>query len=67
VLRETYGIPPERVVAVGDATNDLPMFAEAGLSVAMANAMEEARRAADRVIGDNNSTAIAELLEELFP
>jgi hypothetical protein len=67
VLHETYGIPPERVVAVGDATNDLPMFAEAGLSVAMANAMEEARRAADRVIGDNNSTAIAELLEELFP
>ncbi len=67
VLREAYGIPAERVVAIGDATNDLPMFAEAGLSVAMQNAMEEARLAADRVIGDNNSEAIAELVEELFP
>jgi hydroxymethylpyrimidine pyrophosphatase-like HAD family hydrolase len=66
VLRETYGIPPERVVAVGDATNDLPMFAEAGLSVAMQNAMEEALRAADRVIGSNNTEAVAELIEELF-
>jgi hypothetical protein len=66
VLRETYGIPAERVVAVGDATNDLPMFAEAGLSVAMQNAMAEALSAADRVIGGNNSEALAELIEELF-
>lgn len=66
VLEETCGVPPERVVAVGDATNDLPMFEAAGLSVAMGSGMEEARRAADRVIGDNNSSAIADLVEELF-
>ncbi len=66
VLQERYGILPERVVAVGDATNDIPMFEGAGLAVAMKNAMEGARAAADRVIGDNNSDTIADLVEELF-
>lgn len=66
VLEETCGIAPSRVVAVGDATNDVPMFRAAGLSVAMGSGMKEAREAAHRIIGDNNSTAIAELVEELF-
>jgi len=66
VLEEQYGIPRERVVAVGDATNDLPMLAAAGLSVAMGDGMPEARRAASRIIGGHDSTAIAELVEELF-
>ena len=66
VLFEHYGIPPERVVAVGDATNDIPMFKAAGLSVAMENAMPEARQCADRVIGSNNSDALAALFDELF-
>lgn len=65
-LGEVEDIPPERIVAVGDATNDLEMFADAGLAVAMANAVPEARAAADRVIGDNNGPAIAELVRELF-
>jgi Cof subfamily protein (haloacid dehalogenase superfamily) len=66
VLSEEYGIPPERVVAIGDAENDLPMLQGAGLGVAMRNAMPSVLQAADRVIGDNNSDAIAELLTELF-
>ena len=66
VLEELYGIPAERVVAVGDATNDIPMFEAAGLAVAMASGVPEARAAADRIIGDNESTALAELVEELF-
>jgi hypothetical protein len=67
ILTEQHGIPPERVVAVGDATNDIPMFEKAGLSVAMENGMAEARSAAMRVIGSNNSDALAQLVEELFP
>ena len=66
VLEERYAIDPRRVVAVGDATNDIPMFEAAGLAVAMAGAMEEARLAADRVIGSHDTTAIALLVEELF-
>jgi hydroxymethylpyrimidine pyrophosphatase-like HAD family hydrolase len=66
VLEELYGIPAARVVAVGDATNDIPMFELAGLSVAMENSMGEALAVAQRVIGSNNGPAIAELVEELF-
>jgi len=67
VLRELYGIEPGSVVAVGDATNDLPMFEAVGLAVAMARGMSEAVAAADRVLPHNEGTAIAELVEELFP
>ncbi|MEY2783978.1 MAG: hypothetical protein RL277_182 [Planctomycetota bacterium] len=66
ILAEQHGIAPERVVAVGDATNDIPMFERAGLSVAMENGMAEARAVARRVIGSNNSDALAQLVEELF-
>lgn len=66
VLEETYGIPQERVVAVGDATNDVPMLERAGLAVAMENSMEEVVRIADRVIGHHDTDAIAELVEELL-
>jgi Cof subfamily protein (haloacid dehalogenase superfamily) len=41
------GIPMAEVVAVGDAENDLPMFAAAGRSVAVAGAMPRAVAAAD--------------------
>ena len=60
------GIPAERVVCVGDATNDIPMFEAAGLSVAMGDGMPEALAAADRVIGASDTDAISELVEELF-
>lgn len=65
-LSETLGIDPARVVAVGDAGNDVPMFERAGLGVAMGNAMPVALAAADRTIGDCNSDAIADLVAELF-
>jgi hypothetical protein len=65
-IEETHGIPASRVVAVGDAYNDVPMVEAAGLGVAMGNAVSGLQRRADRVIGDNQGTAIAELVEELF-
>jgi phosphoserine phosphatase len=33
-LKRELGIPRERVIAIGDGANDLPMMAEAGTSVA---------------------------------
>lgn len=66
VLQSRYGIPAARVVAVGDASNDLPMLRAAGLGVAMGNASDDAKQAAKRVIGDNDSPALSALIEELF-
>jgi len=66
-LAEVRGIAPAEVVAVGDATNDIPMFEVAGLAVAMKDAMEAAKAAADRVIGGAETDTIAKLAQELFP
>lgn len=66
LLHERHGIPAERVVAVGDAGNDLPILSAVGLGVAMGNATPDVKRVAKRVIGTNNSPALAELIETLF-
>ena len=66
VLEENYGIESGRVVAVGDAMNDLPMIQAAGLGVAMQHSTPDILAAADRVIGSNNTGAIGELVDELF-
>jgi Cof subfamily protein (haloacid dehalogenase superfamily) len=65
-LAEEHGIAAERVVAVGDAGNDVPMMRAAGLGVAMGNAYPDAMAVADRVIGANDTDAIGRLVEELF-
>lgn len=65
-LQEVEGIPSERVVAIGDASNDEPMIRAAGLGVAMGDGMASTRSLADRVIGGNDTSAIADLVEELF-
>ena len=66
LLSERFGIPAARVVAVGDAGNDLLILRAAGLGVAMGNAPPEVQAAAKRVIGTNNSAALAELIETVF-
>jgi Cof subfamily protein (haloacid dehalogenase superfamily) len=65
-LLDEHAIRPERVVAVGDAGNDVPMMTEAGLGCAMGNAYPEALEVADRVLGTCDSGTIGELVEELF-
>jgi len=66
VLQERWGIPSQNVIAIGDASNDVEMVRDAGLGVAMANSMPSLLAVADRVIGDNNTGTIGELLRELF-
>lgn len=48
-LAQRLGIGPESVMALGDYDNDVSMLSYAGVSVAMANASERARAAADTV------------------
>ena len=45
------GIPLENSVSVGDSDNDLDMFAHAGVAVAMENATDAAREAAQLITG----------------
>lgn len=49
-LLEHLGLDPSECLAVGDAENDLPMFAQAGGAVAMATAPADVKAAADAVV-----------------
>ncbi|MGH2750783.1 MAG: HAD hydrolase family protein [Actinomycetota bacterium] len=49
-LLEHLGIGSSECLAVGDAENDLPMFAQAGCAVAIATAPDEVKAAADAVV-----------------
>lgn len=52
----------EEICVFGDYMNDLPMFGEAGLAVAMGNACEKVRSAADFVTAGNDEDGVAEAL-----
>lgn len=54
----------DRIVAFGDNINDLPMMEEADLAVAVANARDEVKEAADIVIGPNTDNSVARFILE---
>ncbi|MEU4209500.1 HAD family hydrolase [Streptomyces sp. NPDC026206] len=64
-LAGRLGLGDADTVAFGDMPNDLPMFAWAGRSVAVANAHADVLRAADEVTGSNDEDGVARYLERL--
>lgn len=64
-MAELLGIDPARTIAVGDYNNDISMLREAGLSFAVANAVDEAKAAADHITVSNNEGAIAAIIDRL--
>ncbi|RDE07083.1 Cof-type HAD-IIB family hydrolase [Sphingomonas aracearum] len=62
-LAATYGVPLEAVAVLGDQRNDLPMFARAGLSVAMGQAPDEVRAAATHVARSNEEDGVADAID----
>lgn len=53
-----------RMVAFGDAVNDLPLFAAADVTCAVGNAVPELKAAATEVIGSNEEDGVAKWLLE---
>jgi len=62
-LSRTYEIPAEQIATIGDAPNDVLMFAHSGLSIAMGNATPEVQRAARRVTTSNEDEGFANAVE----
>ncbi len=60
------GIPMEQCIAFGDNENDISMIQAAVLGIAMANADETVKKAADRVALTNDECGVAVELERLF-
>jgi Cof subfamily protein (haloacid dehalogenase superfamily) len=53
-------------VAIGDGDTDLPMFAAVDLAIAVGNATESVRTAADLVVAPNDSDGVAQALTEVL-
>ena len=62
-LADLLGIDRKATIAVGDSTNDLTMVRQAGLGLAMENAVEELKRVADAVICHNDQHSTQYILE----
>ena len=63
-LCAVLGIDRKDSMAFGDGSNDVAMLRTAGLGVAMANADEEAKRAAAYITGSNNDAGVAAAIEK---
>ncbi len=65
-LREKLGLTRENILVIGDYVNDLPMFAEAGISAAVANAHQEVLHSADYVSPLScDQDAVGEIIEKM--
>jgi hydroxymethylpyrimidine pyrophosphatase-like HAD family hydrolase len=60
---EHYKVAMKEVMAIGDAVNDVPMLEAAGVAIAMDNAPEEVKRAADWTAPSNNDHGVHAALQ----
>jgi len=63
-LADHYGIAIEEVAAFGDDYNDIGMLRSCGIGVAVGNAIDEAKAAADYICDTNENDGLAKWIEE---
>lgn len=63
-LGASLGIRREEIMAFGDGANDIHMMREAGIGVAMGNAIEEVKAAADYMTATNDEDGAAKFIEK---
>lgn len=66
LLAEYLRFPMSATMAFGDASNDVTMLKAAGIGVAMGNAIEEAKAAADYVTDDCDHDGVAKAIRRLL-
>ena len=65
-LMKHLDVKKDKVICVGDSYNDLPMFRQAGLGVAMENAQTEVKEAADFITGSNDEDGIVKVISKFM-
>ena len=65
-LAKELGISIKDVICIGDGGNDLEMLKRAGLSVAMANALDEVKNIASYVTESNNESGVSKAIKKLI-
>lgn len=66
VLLKELAMSNQEMVAVGDGFNDLTMITYAGLGIAMANAQEVVKNAANYITLSNEEDGVAAVVEKFF-
>jgi hydroxymethylpyrimidine pyrophosphatase-like HAD family hydrolase len=62
-LLRMINVDGRQAMAIGDGDNDLPLFEEADLRIAMGNASERLKAAADHIVADVSEDGFAEAME----
>lgn len=65
-LAAYLGLDRSQVMAFGDGLNDISMVREAGIGIAMSNAVEEVKEAADLITGSCEESGVAQILEKII-
>ena len=61
-----FSISTSQIAVIGDGLNDVLMFANAGLSIAMGNAAPEVQRMATYVTGSNEEDGFADAVDQII-
>lgn len=64
-IAEILGIQKQRTVAIGDFNNDIGMIKTAGVGIAVSNASDDAKKAADIVTVSNDENAVAKVISDI--
>ncbi|HUN88533.1 MAG TPA: Cof-type HAD-IIB family hydrolase [Terriglobales bacterium] len=64
MLSELLGIPLSQIVTIGDMDNDISMFRQSGVSIAMGNASPEVKAQARFVTSSNEEDGFAKAMEQ---
>jgi hydroxymethylpyrimidine pyrophosphatase-like HAD family hydrolase len=64
IVAACFEISAAKIVSFGDDYNDISMLKGCGVGVAVANAIDEAKAAANFICGTNNNDGVAKWLEE---
>ena len=61
------GAPKDGIIGFGDGENDLPLFEESDIAVAVANALPEVKAKADIVTTLTGGRGVAEQIRKMLP
>jgi len=64
VVLEKLEIHKDNTMTIGDNNNDLPMFRQSGLAVAMGNALDNIKSQADLVTDTNENEGVAKIIKQ---
>ena len=65
-LANLLGVPPAEIAVIGDGSNDVTMFEQSGLSIAMGNAQPAVKEKADFVTASNGEEGFAMAIERFI-